>query len=533
MKITMLKLFALLSTGCVLLGVTLAAETNKRQSQGQQQQLGRYKRGLLSALFGGGTGGEEPPRQAMEVPPAEVLPIYGDPAKPPLHMLYGHATGLAQGPYPPYPVMFIPGAAHYADGARPGPYLPVLSYGGVGAGDGALVHPAAAAGDSNYLPAVIGWPEASSPQPTEAIAETSSSKPTVVDQGPKSEYLQKLNLSPADEAELKRLSKQLGVTDFEHLPPFEDVMALLGTTTSEETIKAIKEYASTPDGLELIKDYVMSYQPAKRVSLGQEPYTEGNGVEDDVPEAQEATTPATPDIGFFARQFRRLKSLLTFGYYGGTEDEVPVAQTPTGTTLPVEQVQVTSEATPFVVRNEFPAFEVRDGGVREMPVAHYIIPVRALPPHPLSYAPDHRYASSVPFPLALHYPPESQYPNPFTVRSAGEQAIVPSHEEPTVTTTTPTPPPTIPNDAIRREPTVAPQRAAPPTLPTGEVHTFERADLDQAERTTTPSPTGPVTEVSKSTVEPAGAPRVTLGPIVVEPELLDTTELSTNTLDEQ
>ncbi|KFB48355.1 hypothetical protein ZHAS_00016474 [Anopheles sinensis] len=527
-------LVALVSTGCVLLGVTLAAETNKRQSQGQQQQLGRAKRGLLSALFGGGTGGEEPVQQAMAVPPAEVLPIYGDPAQPPLHMLYGHATGLPQGPYPPYPVMFIPGAAHYADGTRPGSYLPVLSYGGVGAGDGALVHPAA--GDNNYLPAVIGWPEASSPQPTEAIP-TSSSKPTVVEQGPKdaskSEYLQKLNLSPADEAELKRLSKQLGVTDFEHLPPFEDVMALLGTTTSEETIKAIKEYASTPDGLELIKDYVMSYQPAKRVSLGKEPYTEGNEVEGEESQSQEATTPATPNIGFFARQLRRLKSLLTFGYYGGTEDEVPVAETPADPVLPVEQVELTSEATPFVVRNEFPAFEVRDGGVRGMPVAHYIIPVRALPPHALSYAPDHRYASSLPFPLALHYPPESQYPNPFTVRSAGDQAIPPSHEEPTVTTTTTTPPPTVPLDAIRREPTVAPQRVAPPTLPTGEVHTFERADIDQAERTTTLPPTGPVTEVNKSDVIPAGAQRVTLGPIVVEPELLETTELSTNTLDEQ
>uniref|UniRef100_A0A182JN86 Uncharacterized protein n=1 Tax=Anopheles atroparvus TaxID=41427 RepID=A0A182JN86_ANOAO len=544
MKITMVELLALLSTGCVLLGVTLAAETNKRQSQlpQREQQLGRNKRGLLSALFGGG-GAEEPAQQAMEVPPAEVVPIYGDPAQPPVHLLYGHSTGLP-GPYPPYPVMFIPGTPSLTDGTRPGPYLPVMAYGGIGSG-GATVQFQPAAGDSNFLPAVVGWPEANS-LPTQELASpgeatTARSKPTV-DQPldvSKSAYLQKLNLSPADEAELRRLSKQLGVTDFEHLPPFEDVMALLGTTTSAETIKAIKEYASTPDGLELIKDYVMSYQPAKRISLGKQPYTEGNELEEEEEGDSgtlEASSPATPDVGFFARHLRRLKSILTFGYFGGAEEVssmTPVETPATEPQPPVAPVEVTSEVTPFVVRSEFPAFEVRDGGVRGLPVAHYLIPIRALPPHALSYAPDHRYASTLPFPLALHYPPESQYPNPFTMRSAGDQGTLPVQEEVTATTTTTLPPPT---DAFRRETTVAPQRAAPPTQPTGEVHTFERADLEQTERTTTP-PAGTISEPSTSdnanTLDVVAPPRDTgLGPIVVEPEVLDTTELSTNTLDE-
>uniref|UniRef100_A0A182M5Z7 Uncharacterized protein n=1 Tax=Anopheles culicifacies TaxID=139723 RepID=A0A182M5Z7_9DIPT len=465
------KLFAVLSVGCFLLGVTLATETNKHQPQQHiraHPQLLRNKRGLLSALFG---AGEEPTTEL----PTEVLPVYGDPAQPPLHMLYGHRTGL-QGPYPPYPVMFLPGAPVAGD---QGPYLPMLAYGGVGG---------ASTGDNNHLPTFIGWPEPTPFAPLAPVTEatigyttpastvaTSSKKPNTgppkVDQSAaKSAYLLKLNLTPAEERELKRLAKLLGVTDFEHLPPFEDVKALLGTSTSGETIKAIKEYASTPDGLELIKDYVMSYQPAKRISLGKEPYV-GNEV---VPGGSDSSTPvettsSSLGSGFLAH-LRRLKSLLTFGYFDAAD------ATPAEPAVEVATPEVPSEA-PFTP-NEYPGFEIRDvrGSSPQLPVAHYLIPVRTLPRH--SSPAEFKYASALPFPYAVHYPsvvPQLQDTNPFTVRKEPESFQLPSDGSHRVVTNEP------PSDVTH------PKRNAPPTLATGEVHSFERTDIEQPVRTTTPA----------------------------------------------
>ncbi|XP_052895809.1 uncharacterized protein LOC128302999 [Anopheles moucheti] len=401
-------------------------------------------------------------------------------------MLYGHSTGLQQqGPYAPYPVVFLPGPP--AAAGEQSPYLPLLAYGGV-------------AGDNNHLPTVLGWPEPTpfaplAPDATEATIGTSG-QPTTTPQTvatssappkgdpsvAKSAYLLKLNLTPAEERELKRLAKLLGVTDFEHLPPFEDVQALLGTSTSGETIKAIKEYAATPDGLELIKDYVMSYQPAKRISLGKEPYV-GNEI---VP--VESVTPAETAAtslgsGFFAH-LRRLKSLLTFGYFDATGDE-----TPAESALEVAAPDVASEA-PFTP-NEYPGFEIRDvrGSASPLPVAHYLIPVRTLPRH--SSPGDFKYASALPFPYAVHYPavvPQLQDTNPFTVLKEPAVSDV-SHLF-------------VSEPSISNEPSpvevILPKRVAPPTLATGEVHSFERADIEQPVRTTTPA--GQQHELTISTV---------------------------------
>ncbi|XP_050074410.1 uncharacterized protein LOC126562041 [Anopheles maculipalpis] len=509
MRNTMVKLLCLLGAGCFLLGVTLATETNKHQPQQHiiAQQLLRNKRGLLSALFGTG--------EVQTTPlPAEVLPVYGDPAQPPLHMLYGHSTGL-QGPYPPYPVMFVPGGPALGE---QGQYLPMLAYGGVPAGS---LQPVA--GDNNHLPAVIGWPEPTAFAPlapaTEATVasgqqtttpQTTGAKkpntpqPSQVDQNAaKSAYLLKLNLSPADERELKRLAKLLGVTDFEHLPPFEDVKALLGTSTSGETIKAIKEYASTPDGLELIKDYVMSYQPAKRISLGKEPYS-GNEVTPGTTDAATPTEPAASSLGsgFFAH-LRRLKSLLTFGYFDAS-DETP-AETPLETVTP----EVPSEA-PFTP-NEFPGFEIRDGSSRPLPVAHYIIPVRTLPRH--ASPAEFKYASALPFPYAVHYPPavpQLQDSNPFTMRKEPDSFQL-------IGASTVSGPKESPSDVT------LPKRIAPPTLATGEVHSFERADLEQPVRTTTPA--GQQQELTMSTVTS------TIVDHNAVPALADVAELANDTTD--
>ncbi|XP_040158129.1 uncharacterized protein LOC120897360 [Anopheles arabiensis] len=524
MRNTMVKLFSLLLTGGVLLGVTLANETNKLQSQPavQSEQLLRNKRGLLSALFGAGT-------EQTTVQPAEVLPIYGDPAKPPLHMLYGHSTGLHGGPaYPPYPVMFLPGPP--AAVGEQNPYLSMLAYGGVAS---APLQPVT--GDTNHLATLVGWPEPTAFPPlapsTEApiIAAPVTEDPkqqqtTPVDQSlAKSAYLMKLNLSPADERELKRLAKLLGVTDFEHLPPFEDVKALLGTSTSAETIKAIKEYASTPDGLELIKDYVMSYQPAKRISLGKEPY-EGNEVAPEASDSAKPTDGAGSSLGSgFLAQLRRLKSLLTFGYFD-SNNETPAE-------APVEDVtpEVLSEA-PFTP-NEYPGFEVRDvrGSAAPVPVAHYLIPVRTLPRH--SSPTELKYASALPFPYAVHYPsvvPQLQDSNPFAMRTEVESfQYVPEATNPQLLVSQPSAASvTVPTDAS------LPKRVAPPTLATGEVHSFERADIEQPVRTTTPAegqqqPEQTLNTVTNTVVEPNVTPTLNN----VDELAQDTTDFILNVLD--
>lgn len=74
-----------------------------------------------------------------------------------------------------------------------------------------------------------------------------------------------LGLSTSEILELNQLARIIGVKDMYDLPPLEEVMTLLGTTSKSETIKAVRDYASTPGGLELIKDYVLSYQPVKRM----------------------------------------------------------------------------------------------------------------------------------------------------------------------------------------------------------------------------------------------------------------------------
>ncbi|XP_021699808.1 uncharacterized protein LOC5569025 [Aedes aegypti] len=74
-------------------------------------------------------------------------------------------------------------------------------------------------------------------------------------------------LSSSEIRELSSLAKKIGVRNLDDLPPLEEVMSLLGTTTKSETIEAIRDYASTPTGLDLIKDYILSYQPVKRMDI--------------------------------------------------------------------------------------------------------------------------------------------------------------------------------------------------------------------------------------------------------------------------
>lgn len=56
--------------------------------------------------------------------------------------------------------------------------------------------------------------------------------------------------------ELVSLARRLGIKDVSKLPPLDDAMILLGTTSQDDTIKAIQELAATDDGLNLIKQYL-------------------------------------------------------------------------------------------------------------------------------------------------------------------------------------------------------------------------------------------------------------------------------------
>lgn len=56
--------------------------------------------------------------------------------------------------------------------------------------------------------------------------------------------------------ELIQMARLFGVTDFSNLPSLQEAMDVLGTTTREETIEAIKEFAATESGRTLIRQFV-------------------------------------------------------------------------------------------------------------------------------------------------------------------------------------------------------------------------------------------------------------------------------------
>lgn len=56
--------------------------------------------------------------------------------------------------------------------------------------------------------------------------------------------------------ELIKMAREYGVTDFSKAPSLEEAMNLLGTTTKEETVEAVKEFAATEDGRNLIRQYI-------------------------------------------------------------------------------------------------------------------------------------------------------------------------------------------------------------------------------------------------------------------------------------
>lgn len=56
--------------------------------------------------------------------------------------------------------------------------------------------------------------------------------------------------------ELIQMARQFGVKDFSNVPSLSEAMDALGTSTKDETIAAIKEFATTQDGRDLIRQFV-------------------------------------------------------------------------------------------------------------------------------------------------------------------------------------------------------------------------------------------------------------------------------------
>lgn len=56
--------------------------------------------------------------------------------------------------------------------------------------------------------------------------------------------------------ELVQMARNFGITDFKNLPSLQQAMDLLGTANREDTNEAIKEYAATEDGRNLIRQFV-------------------------------------------------------------------------------------------------------------------------------------------------------------------------------------------------------------------------------------------------------------------------------------
>lgn len=61
---------------------------------------------------------------------------------------------------------------------------------------------------------------------------------------------------PQSDDDLGRLARELGIRHIRNLPKIEEVMGLLGTNTKDETIQAIREFAATPGGVDMIESFL-------------------------------------------------------------------------------------------------------------------------------------------------------------------------------------------------------------------------------------------------------------------------------------
>lgn len=78
---------------------------------------------------------------------------------------------------------------------------------------------------------------------------------------------------PHSDDDLGRLARELGIRHIRNLPKIEEVMGMLGTNTKDETIQAIREFAATPGGVDMIESFLApeseevkeEYQPINNI----------------------------------------------------------------------------------------------------------------------------------------------------------------------------------------------------------------------------------------------------------------------------
>lgn len=69
--------------------------------------------------------------------------------------------------------------------------------------------------------------------------------------------------------ELIQMARSYGVKDFSNVPSLEEAQNVLGTQTKEETIEAIKEFAATQGGRDLIRQFVEGQQQDNEVAASE------------------------------------------------------------------------------------------------------------------------------------------------------------------------------------------------------------------------------------------------------------------------
>lgn len=101
-----------------------------------------------------------------------------------------------------------------------------------------------------------GESETETEKPIIKDVRTGKSEANYVVKYPYHGYDNKLPLFQNYDTELVQLAQELGIYNVKNLPNIEEIQGLIGTSTKSETIEAIRDFAKTPGGIDLIKDFL-------------------------------------------------------------------------------------------------------------------------------------------------------------------------------------------------------------------------------------------------------------------------------------
>lgn len=171
--------------------------------------------------------------------------------------------------------------------------------------------------DMSQLPAHLQPPHVF-PAVTDTAAaatndETNYLLPAPVDELHSNDIGSKLPAAAGNEelpAELVQMALSLGITDTSKLPSLNEAMSLLGTTSAEETVKVIRDIASTENGMALIRQFLENNDESSEESdIGADQQQQPEVAEVEAP--QEPTEPEQGDLfSSFASTLDRTNSNL-------------------------------------------------------------------------------------------------------------------------------------------------------------------------------------------------------------------------------